>query len=876
MSKDITTFKEQVLEPALFNNEQNIRLAFPQLQFTKRGRNYVSKFHRNGGEATPPRYDKTYISEGKNGIYCDENGTIGAIGLTQLYMDLNGCDFITAINELAKIAGVEHLKPKYNKEAEEKRQKQLNEYKEAAKIMQKALFNGTATANNTLNFLHNRGWKDEEIKNEAAKLGHIDNEIKNELPASLIEELKYIDLNRYNLVIPIQVGTDIIGFKFRLTTPPNEGEPKYKNNQFLPKKYNLGGIPTTAHPSKGMLVIVEGELDAIHAKVKGLFCVASTLGGKVTPEQIEAAKNRGFKHLIFAYDADKAGEDYFKQTAKAAPDFGLTCYFVDLKDLGVKDIDEYLTTHSSGELTKYIDENSKHYVEFTTYQVINDYFQTYKVGEGNNLPAIARQNFINEIGEIILATAPADKILIYDLLELNKNWLRIEPKDIQANLKDKENEREQAALIAEQKGKAEALATALKDNKISEANNLIKELAANADNRAKQLEFIEALTPTPLATLAQGITDGIPTGYYFRDIYGNREELTLNAGLTFICAPTSHGKTSALNNIALNEAKRISGQNKCIIYFSYEVSKNRIVLDLINTEINDPELCNGLQYENKPITEIRRAVSTGNNFFTGEHNKNFARGLGTIENYWNTGTLKVIDTPYKVGELLKFIEYVINHSDQFGEVSMVLIDYIQLMQKAGKYSMRTEEIKEIVNDIKDFATLYNLPFVVAAQFNRNAISPASATLENIGEAGDIERIADTIISLINLDRFIGRSNIPDLQITESIKLLNEAGLNIKSITEESDRKEISNKVYLKILKRRYGRSFLSAVLNWNGLTKHIAKNNNFTPAAPQTKQLSLSDEWKNQFDNSNCKQTNNNIKIEKPFEGNNDNGELPF
>lgn len=826
MSKDITTFKEQVLEPTLFASDSYINAAFPTMQFVRKGRIYISKFKRDGSAPKTPRADKTYIADKGNGPFVDENGTIGAIGLTQFYMELNGCDFITAINELAKIANVEHQKPKFNKEAEERRQKQLAEYRQAARIMQTALFGDTANAAATLNYLHSRKWTDTEIKSELAAFGHIDNEVKKTLPQSLQDEIKYIDVSRYCLAIPVQAGCEIIGFKFRLTTPPRaEGEPRYKNNQYLPKKQNLGMIPTTARPFDGVLLIVEGELDAIHAKVKGLQNVASTLGGKVTPEQIEAATARGFKHFVFAYDADNAGKDYFKATAKAAPNYGASCYFVDLSESGAKDVDEYLTSHTAEELINYIDNKSQHYVSYISYDIVNNYFQKYNIGNGAQLPAIARQNFLQEISDLILATNQADKVLIYELLEANKSWLKIEPKDIQTSLQDRENAKEESDLITTQKGKTTELLTALNNSDITAANAIIKQMATTAESRAKQREFAAALTPAPLGSLVQGVTDGLPTGYYFRDAHGNREELTLNTGLTFICAPTSHGKTSALNNIALNEAKRIAGTGKCILYFSYEVAKNRIVLDLLNTQINDPNLCEGMKYGNeKPLAEIRRALITGNNNFTGQHRANYARGLEAMQNYWNTGTLQIIDEPYKVGDLLNFIEYVINHSDQYGQISMVLIDYVQLIQKAGKYPLRTEEIKEIVNDIKDFATAQDLPFVLAAQYNRKAVSPASATLDNIGEAGDIERIADTIISLVNLDRFLNQTNIPDNERTESVALLKDAGLSISGLIEDYDRDKIKGKMYARIMKRRYGRSFISAVFDWNGTTKHIAQN----------------------------------------------------
>ena len=828
MKKDITTFKEQILEPAIFASEYYINSAFPNMDFRRKGEVYISPKKRDGSAPKTPRPDKTYIAQRNGNPFVDENGTIGAISITQYYIEQNNCDFITAIKALASIAGIENQIPRFNKELEEKRQREFADNRAAAKIMQEALFSGTDAAALTLQYIRGRNWDDEEIKNDLAKFGHIDKSIFETLPQSVKDKLGHIDLNRYCLAIPIQSGGEIIGFKFRLTdTPKNEGEPRYKNSKFLPKKNNLGMIPTTATPYQGVLIIVEGELDAIHAKVKGLENVASTLGGKVTPEQIEAATERGFRHFIFAYDADEAGKQYFADTAKNAAEFGASVYFLDITDLGVKDIDEYLSGHDAGELINLINSPEKcwHYVKYTTYSLINQYYQKYNITETGVLPDIARQDFINEIGDIIISTKSADKQIIFDLLEANKDWLRIDPKGIEAGLSDREKEAAEKKQLETQKKLLGEINTALTKNEISTAKKLIHQLATATDESQTEREFIKALTPVPLATLVQGITDGIPSGYYFRDQYGHQEELTFNTGLTFICAPTSHGKTSALNNIALNEAKRIAGQSKTILYFSYEVATNRIALDLLNTQINDENICEGMKYGNeKPLNEFRKAINSGSNNFTGRHFNNYAIGKQTLEGYLNTGTLRIFDTAYKVGELLKLIDFVYNNPGQFGEISMILIDYVQLLYKEGKFTLRTEELKEIVNDIKDFATARQLPIILAAQFNRKAVSPASATLDNIGEAGDIERIADTIISLINLDRFSQQTNISKEDKEESIKLLNDAGLKISDIVEDYQKDEIKGKIFARILKRRYGRSFISAVLNWNGTTKHIAQN----------------------------------------------------
>lgn len=845
MAKDITTFKENILEPAIFGSEYNINAAFRDMDFRLEGGIYKSPKKRDGSDPKQPRKDKTYIQQKGGVIFVGENGESDYYNLTDYYMERHGCDFITAIKELASIAGISHQIPSYDKEKEEKRQKEFADNRAAAKIMQVALFSGTDAAAHTLQYLRGRNWDDEEIKSDFAKFGHIDNDIFLSLPQSVKDKVSHINFSRYQLVIPVQSGNEILGFKFRLTdNPKSDNDPRYKNSKYIPKKYNLGMIPATARQFDGVLVIVEGELDAIHAKVKGLENVASTLGGKVTPEQIEAATERGFKHFIFAYDADEAGRQYFADTAKNAAEFGASVYFLDITELGVKDIDEYLSGHDAGELANYINNKAQHYISYSTNSLINQYYQKYNIATTGTLPDIARQNFIDEIGNIIVSAKSADKQIIYDLLDYYKNWLRINPPDIEAGLSDREKAATETKQLETQKKILGEINTAISKSDISTAKKLIHQLATATDESQKEREFIKALTPVPLATLVQGITDGIPSGYYFRDQYGHQEELTFNTGLTFICAPTSHGKTSALNNIALNEAKRIAGQNKTILYFSYEVATNRIVLDLLNTQINDDKICEGMRYgKEKPLNEFRKAINAGQNNFKSHHFNNYAIGKQTLEGYLNTGTLRIFDTSYKVGELLKLIDFVYNRPDQFGEISMILIDYVQLLYKEGKFTLRTEELKEIVNDIKDFATARQLPIILAAQFNRKAVSPASATLDNIGEAGDIERIADTIISLINLERFSQQTNISKEDKEESIKLLNDAGLKISDIVEDYQKDELKGKIFARILKRRYGRSFISAVLNWNGTTKHIAQNGAAAPTGTSDTETETGNLW---------------------------------
>ena len=84
-------------------------------------------------------------------------------------------------------------------------------------------------------------------------------------------------------------------------------------------------------------------------------------------------------------------------------------------------------------------------------------------------------------------------------------------------------------------------------------------------------------------------------------------------------------------------------------------------------------------------------------------------------------------------------------------VGAVFVDYIQLLNlnNPGRLA-RHEEMKEICKMVKNTAVETGLPFVFAAQFSRTAkIESDTHDYTNIGEAGDIERVAALIVGLWN-------------------------------------------------------------------------------------------------------------------------------
>jgi replicative DNA helicase len=86
-------------------------------------------------------------------------------------------------------------------------------------------------------------------------------------------------------------------------------------------------------------------------------------------------------------------------------------------------------------------------------------------------------------------------------------------------------------------------------------------------------------------------------------------------------------------------------------------------------------------------------------------------------------------------------------SREAGGLSLIVVDYLQLMRIAGKVENRTNEIAEISRSLKSIAKEMGCPVVALSQLNRSLESRTDRrpVMSDLRESGGIEQDADLIL-----------------------------------------------------------------------------------------------------------------------------------
>lgn len=746
-------FLEDTLYPVLFSRADEV---FPSMQFTKYRGGWASPCKLNGERSHDNRREKSVITPRFPQVVKEQGGE--AKNIISLYQEQGKFSSrMDAIKSLCNRFGLT-LPPPPDSEAYRVWQEKQERLEAAVALMKAALFSDEGAA--TLNYLRQgRGYDDKFIR--WAELGFCSERTASTLRAVFTYKsrdgqevcaLPYSVGREQLLAIPYRTGNTIQGLIFRAVD--EAVKPKYKDafiSGTASKKYHLfglRGLPLTGNGEKDRdITIVEGELDALRASFFGVPNVVAASGGEVSSEALTEAKRKGVKRVTLLFDtegSEEAQADNFKKAAKAIATIqaaGLTSFVAYLPTEGGKvDVDSYLKNHTAEQLQAEIDKAVSGSVFL--YERQRAAAVERQGGEGQECTYKNLDEFKRNVVALCnnsTLTSPTDRDVIFRMFAqdtgqyITKESLQ-EEADRDKAIADANRQKQETISIA-----AEAYEKA-KSGKVDEALSLLSsERLTEIGSISKEAELGKLLElPTE-----QGIRDSLkarPTGVKTSFAFGQgdkQEQLILPCGaLTYICAPTSHGKSRMLENLALQLAK--NGERGDVLYFTFEEDSEAVKLELLNIYVGENLSANNL----RSLTSYYR---TGQNYFRGTNIDLFRRKEAEFFKLLTGGKLRVFYKDYDSSDLIAAIRFMSRNIP----VKAVFIDYIQLLHKRGTRLQRKDELKEICADLMKLAVDTELPVVLAAQLNREALSPVEMAVQNIAEASDIEHSANIVMLLWN-------------------------------------------------------------------------------------------------------------------------------
>ena len=235
---------------------------------------------------------------------------------------------------------------------------------------------------------------------------------------------------------------------------------------------------------------------------------------------------------------------------------------------------------------------------------------------------------------------------------------------------------------------------------------------------------MNALEKIERAAKAKGEVTGIECG--FTDIDRRLSGLQ-PSDLILVGARPSMGKTSFMLNMAQHIA---FGKKMTVAIFSLEMSREQIVNRLFSLE------------------SLVDAQTLRNGSLTDSDWEKLIESAGVI----GQSNLIIDDTPaISVSEMRsKCRKYKLEHN-----LSVIMIDYLQLMSGGGKSESRQQEISEISRSLKALARELQVPVVAASQLSRSleARPDKRPLLSDLRESGAIEQDADVVMFLYRDDYY---------------------------------------------------------------------------------------------------------------------------
>lgn len=238
----------------------------------------------------------------------------------------------------------------------------------------------------------------------------------------------------------------------------------------------------------------------------------------------------------------------------------------------------------------------------------------------------------------------------------------------------------------------------------------------------------------------KGQLRGIRTGY--RDLDNITAGLQ-RSNLIILAARPAMGKTTLVTNLAYNIA---TIEKKPVLFFSLEMSKEQ----LVDRMLADAAGVDSWNIQTGKLSE--------------EDFAKLSEAMGELAE----APIYIDDTPGVTALELRTKARRIAHE---GELGLIVIDYLQLLEPTTKTGNRVQEVSEISRSLKLIARELNVPVIALSQLSRQVENrdDKRPQLADLRESGSIEQDAD-IVMFIYREAYYNpeteRENITDLIIAK--------------------------------------------------------------------------------------------------------------
>ena len=748
-------------------------------KFTRQGNNYQAccPFH---DDRTP-----SLSISGEKPLWFCHAGCGGGDWIEYLQRK-NGYDFKEAYQLLAREAGVEINR------SDSIKKKETNHllFEHAHEYFVDQLF--SENGKDGLKYLKARGYTDKEIRSmelgyypgysmtvkHLAGMGYSQQDIMTAFKWIKIGNNLYRE--DYKIVIPYKNEINQIkGFFGRLIRPLRENEKEIDKYKPLTDAEGIKSTPFNIHSAKsyGSAIVVEGYFDALILSAKGIENVIALAGTSFKNEHLEMLKRYKLKKLYLCLDNDESGQKAIRDFLKKAdPYFN---YYIVQYDDAAKDPDEYIQRNGLKKFFDIIDRSPAHY-KWLAKDIL----------ENADLDSDAERDRVLE--ELVdLDSRISDPIESHELKKFIETKLNIPLDLIEIKTEDlrKKTAKEKEIELFKQLNRK--LARQI-DSKEFES---IKDTLSNKLDKLKKIKVTETIEPYSLEALRSDLShkrEGMPTGWHSLDQY-----VSIPSGaITFIAGRPSHGKTSFLLNMLLNNIEKYP--DKAFFLFSYEEDRAALSVKLINmmakTIINEKMV-------HKNTEQIEYYIRGNNKMFDKVND-----AISKYDSYIKQKRLWIVDKPLDVVALCD----VIGSLEESYDIGGVYVDYVQRVKYEGRYQDERIKIARIAETFRESAVETNVPYIIGAQLNRE--SKGRPKLDYLKEAGNLEEDANLVLGIYNLKTAAYKETDKDVEI----KNINGQSANI------SDR-NVDLEVH--ILKNRNGRINESTVLTFDPPVLHIKDDN---------------------------------------------------